>query len=164
MQTFQKIDEEIESIGKYSYILIRVLKTENDFSNLSDYEIINNLINSEFHIWLGEGRTEKHNLPNFYGYHNYDELNASDYTNLSFKNFKLKIISIIENWHQKELEICEKAKSYINSKSNLDSPYYFLDLNENEKKAAWHVYSVFAGFISINRFENTVSLIEFGED
>ena len=164
VKTFEKINEKIEGIGKYSFIMIRELKSDYEFSNLSDYEIINNVISSEFHLWLGENRTEIDNLPNSYGYHDNNELEAIDYKLISFENFKVKLITIIQNWHVNEPELIGKAETLINSNMSSKSIYYFLDLNENEKKAEWSVYSVFAGFISINKLDGIVSLIEFGED
>src|SRR5690349_3221530 len=119
-----------------------------DFSNLSDYEIITNLIKSKFHSWLGENRTEGQKLPDFYGYHDSKKLDPSDYTYLSFENFKEKLISKVKEWHANEPELLEKIKHFISCEMNPKFSYYFLDLNENDKKAEWHVYSTFAGFIS----------------
>lgn len=164
MQKFNKIGEEIVR-SKNRFLLLRKLRSQNEFSNLSDARIIDDVIKSEFHNWLGEKRAENSTLPKFYGYFDSEKLKVEDYKKISFETFRTKLFSTIESWNDESV-FEENTKKAISENINTNSQFYHLDLDEfdESKKADWHNYSIFIGFISVDRENKVLTLIEFGED
>jgi len=165
VQIFNKIEEQIVR-SKQSFFLLRKLNSDKEFSFFSDAEIICNVINSKFHICLGEDRDENSAMPKFYGYFDNEKLKAEDYKIISLDNLKTKLFSFIEDWNGKDQIFIESIEKNITEKLNPNSKFYHLDLDEfdNEKKADWYTYSTFIGFLSIDSERNILTVIEFGED
>ena len=165
MQIFHKIEEQIIR-SKRSFFLLRQLNSDKEFSFFSDAEIICNVINSKFHIHLGEDRDESSTMPTFYGYFDNEKLKAEDYKIISLDKLKTKLFSFVEYWNGKDQIFTESIEQNITEKLNVNSKFYHLDLDkfDNEKKADWHTYSTFIGFLSIDSERNILTVIEFGED
>jgi hypothetical protein len=180
MLKFKKVKESIERFDTWCHLVIRDLKSNQNFTKFSDSEIIDEIIKSKFHYWRGEeepdGQTitlsynnKSKTLKNFkfYGIFNDDMISSSNYKIMTFEEFKAKILASIIEFADDDHSFEIKAQNLLIVALNPESTYYHLDLNEDinvDYIAEWTPYSKFIAFISLNRQNNIASLIEFGQD
>lgn len=185
MLSFKKEQESIEKFDGWQHLKIRNLKPDKDLTNIQDFMIIDDLIKSKFHHWRGEeepnGLTvgmsssgkdkikKVWTLQNhkFYGFFDNSKISHKDYKPISFETFKTLLGNKIEEWNDGNKEELIKAIKIIDEMISPSSFIYSLDLDENKNKdkvAEFHVYSVFIGFIAIDKTNQKIYLIEFGQD
>lgn len=185
MLIFKKTQETIEKFDGWSHFLVRQLIANQDITSISDFKIIEEVIKSKFHYWRGEEESEGQNIDmsslgkhgekktwtllnnKFYGFFDNSKIVVEDYKKISHEDFKTKLFSKIKEWNEDGETALRKVISIINNTIKPSFVIYHLDLDENKnhnKVAEWHVYSVFIGFLAIDKVRQTVTLIEFGQD
>lgn len=179
---FNKISEKIillpNSGGYFKNITISPNQNQ---KTLTDFDLLNSVINSPFHFWEGEknpeGLTchfqkkngEKISLPNTKIFGNYDatKLNASHYLKQTEKDFIKLLNEALKEESENNLIFIEQVNNEINKNLKQIDSIYYLRPNEkfrNELISDFSIYSFFYAFILISKSMNTVSMIEFGLD
>ena len=180
MIKFKKVKETIENFDTWCHLLVRDLKSRQDFSKYSDIEIIEEIIKSKFHYWRGEeepkgltiglsNNNKSKTLKNFkfYGFFDNAKITSQNYKRVTFEEFKKKFLALICEYAESEISFESKAQKIISSAINPSAIFYHLDLNEEiniDMVAEWNTYSVFIAFISLDKQNNIATLIEFGQD
>jgi len=160
---FTKTKEDVIRSGTWSFFLMRELKCSEKLSNFSQDEILSAVMKSKFHIWQGEVIAEHDLKLNTYGYYDNSKLISSDYVSIDFNFFKIKLLSIVNEWNKNEKGFTENVEILINENLNPNACYFFLEPG-SDKIAQFHTYTFFCGCIIIDRETDTATLIELGQD
>jgi len=183
---FEKINEEIERVDNYGgFLLIRTLKPSDKILSVSDEQLIENIILSKYHHWRGEeepngltvgmsssdnyGKSKSWTLTNhkFYGFFDNSKIRAGHYKKITFDEFYTQLTSAMERETENDNTFIQLSKNVINKKLRRSSTFYVLDLDQEKNKdlvAEWQVYDFFYAFISVDKENNCIDLIEFGLD
>ena len=184
--TFEKTQEVIEKVDNFGgFLLIRKLKPSVSIQSLSDNQIISDIITSKFHHWRGEeepnglvvgmnstdkfGKSKSWTLSDhkFYGFFDNSKINANHYKQITFDDFYTKLTNAMEIETENDNTFIQLSQNAINKNLKPTSNYYFLDLDNEKNKnlvAEWQVYDFFYAFISVDRENDCIDLIEFGHD
>jgi hypothetical protein len=183
---FEKVFNKSERVkNNGGFLLIRKLKPNISIQRLSDKEIISQLINSKFHHWRGEeepngltiemtstdkfGKSKSWILSNhkFYGFFDNTKIYAENYKQISFDNFYNHIIKAIKNEIEYDEDFLENSERTLSDNLKPNFSYFHLDLDKDKNTdliAEWQVYDFFYAYISIDRDNPSIYLIEFGFD
>ena len=180
MIKFKKIKEINENFDTSYFFLVRDLKSNKDLSKDSDRAIIEEIIKSKFHYWRGEDEPEGQtiNMTNsnkdktlnnykFYGFFDNSKISSLYYKIVGFEDFKKKMFQVIHKYDNDENTYEFRTQKIISAAINPTAIFYHLDLNEEintDMVAEWTPYSVFIAFLSLDKQNNIVTLIEFGQD
>ena len=185
--TFEKTEEIIERVDSNGgFLIIRKIKPiEEEFLSTSDDQLITDIIQSKYHHWQGEkepngltvamssknkfGKSSPSTLTGykFYGFYDNSKIKANHYKKTTFDDFYDRLIVVIEKETESDNKFLQLSKTIINKNLKPLSTYYFLDLDQEKNKdlvAEWQVYDFFYAFISLDRENNCIYLIEFGLD
>lgn len=184
--TFEKIQEVIEKVDNFGgFLLNRKLKPSVTIRSFSDNKIISDIITSKYHHWNGEeepkgltvrmtstdkfGISKSWTLTNhkFYGFFDNTKIKADHYKHITFDDFYTHIINAIKSETENDQKFIQLSENLISKNLRHTATYFFLDLAPEKNKALvaeWQVYNFFYAFISVDRENNCVDLIEFGLD
>lgn len=184
--TFKKTREIIERVDNSGGILlIKTLEPSIVMQSVSDEQLIAAVISSKYHYWQGEHKpdginvvmssTDKYEkspsstLENhkFYGFFDNSKIKTDHYKEVTFDNFYNRLMSAIKEETENDNKFIRLSETVITNNLKCTATYYFLDLDQEKNKdlvAEWQVYTFFYAFISIDKENNCIHLIEFGLD
>jgi len=177
---FDKIQEIINHVNHFNgYLLIKTLKPINDISTFSDVELIANVILSKYHIWEGEKHPDGvvwngtvngdkcATMVKSYGFFDNTKIKPEHYKQLTYDDFLNQLTAVIEEEIENDEMFVQRVKNVIDFSLSRSATYYYLDLDEKKNAdlvSKWNVYDFFYAYISVDRANDLITLIEFGLD
>jgi hypothetical protein len=183
---FEKVFYKYERVKNFGgFLLIRKLKPNVSIQSLSEKEIIAQIINSKFHHWRGEeepngltiemistdesGKTKSMILSNhkFYGFFDNTKICTDYYKQINFDDFYNHITNAMKNEIDYDEDFLLNSEKALFDILKRNFSYFHLDLDKDKNVdliSEWQVYDFFYAYISLDRKDSSIYLIEFGFD
>ncbi|WP_420577975.1 hypothetical protein [Ekhidna sp.] len=178
---FEKQTESILRIKSAGgYLLTRTFNFSTEQTSNTDQQVIDQFINSEFHLWRGEeepngleisfteeGRTWKESSVKVFGPFNNELINSSHYAPVTFNEIRAILFNSFSEEADYDPTFIDKAKTEIEQLFNTRNQGFFLTATRDKNPeliSRFDVFDFFFSFILLNSGTNTLTHIEFGLD
>ena len=173
-------EKNIQTVRSLSlgYFQITTVSPSSEISKLDFKNIISEFLKTKYFVWNYQNEPYGQNViltdengknieyfnEKFFGFYETEKLDYSDFSKIEFKTFQENIENnIIKETDSDFLKKCLKTIQKINSQSD----FYILNPPENKIPQIvkdWPIYTFFYSYLSFDKENNEINLIEFGLD